>query len=65
MSMIINHELPIPEKLKSQFPLSQRIQEIKKKEMPKSEISSQESQTNFLFLWVLVLRIMKNLSVNM
>ena len=31
MSMIINHELPIPEKLKSQFPLSQRIQEIKKK----------------------------------
>ena len=31
MSMIINHELPVPEKLKSQFPLSQRIQEIKKK----------------------------------
>ena len=29
MSIIINHELPLPEILKSQYPLSQELKEIK------------------------------------
>ena len=30
MSMKINHELPLPEVLKSQYPLSQELKEVKK-----------------------------------
>ena len=30
MSITINHELPLPEILKSQYPLSQELKEIKK-----------------------------------
>ena len=30
MSITINHELPLPEVLKSQYPLSQELKEVKK-----------------------------------
>ena len=45
MSMKINHELPLPEVLKSQYPLSQELKEVKKqRRMKKYAVSSPVNQ---------------------
>lgn len=46
MSMKINHELPLPEVLKSQYPLSQELKEVKNSAMKKYAVSSPVNQIN-------------------
>ena len=45
MSMKINHELPLPEVLKSQYPLSQELKEVNSA-MKKYAVSSPVNQIN-------------------
>ena len=50
MSMKINHELPLPEVLKSQYPLSQELKKVKKQRDEKYAAFLPVNQINLWFL---------------
>ena len=59
MSMKINTTLPSPTELKEEYPLSEKLAELKKKRSRRFAIFSQENRTNLQSLSDRVLQIMK------
>lgn len=65
MSMKINTTLPSPTELKEEYPLSEKLAELKKKEIRRFEIFLRENRTNLQSLSDRVLQIMKIQCVSM
>ncbi len=65
MSMKFNTTLPSPTELKEEYPLSEKLAELKKKEIRRFEIFLRENRTNLQSLSDRVLQIMKIQCVSM